>query len=503
MKVNVCSASLVKEKDLPAGQKLLRCSKCKEAFYVDRAHQLENWKYHRHSCVPIEKDDPRVRTPLSSARECLDIMHWCLEKPKERIKGRLFLWAFRCFKWFRQNRPHEMTPGTLQNEYFKLYYQKLANVDHKFDIIWAIPGFASYFMDDDLLLTEAVKELKSQGLPAPRPQVFLSESSIDPATKLDSSYIMDYFFCRFVLCWMAASMQDGASDKDEAGFLSIFSGKTALANTAVRQVMTLWKCRYTSACFSGPLRNLNISNEVFVRAYDAKVEAIRRGGPALIPGAKQNELVPGLTVPDLIEILHWEGRNFFALFPNEEMGQWMAWLVGVDGKDQENGRPWDLCPRDRLRLIALVKETDFPKIEGTVQVDETTGTGFDDIEDILLYLITGCYTTKTMLEMYEYSTSEESDSGQFRGAASQVKMNYDLFLDQIKPSVAREMKRMEDRLRRQGYEGAAFPDDLLNHITEYAFPDSIPGWASLKLRGQDGQPKSLDSLLEKLRATAT
>ena len=505
MKVNVCSASYAKEKDLPAGQKLLRCSKCKEAFYVDRAHQLENWKYHRHSCVPIEKDDPRVRKPLSSTRECLDIMHWCLEKPKERIKGRLFLWAFRCFKWFRQNRPHEMTPGTLRNELYKLHFQTLVQVDQNyghemFKVIFAIPGCASFFMDDELFLTQTVKELKAKGLPAPRPQVFLSESSIDPATKLDSSYEMDYLFCRFALCLMGASMNDGGSDKDGR---STFCGKTALASAAVRQTMTFWKCRYTSACFSGPARNLVFSGGVFPLAYMPKVEAMTRGDPVLIPGAKKNELVPGLTVPDLIEILHWEGRNFFAQYPTEQKGRLMSYLVEVEGNDQENGRPWDLCPRDRLRLITLVKETDLPKIDWTIEIDETTVLTFDDIEDVLLYLITGCYSTKTMLEMYEYCTSEERDSREFRAVASQVKMNYNLFLKQIKPTVADEMKQMEDRLHRQGYEGASFPDDLLNHVTEYAFPDSIQCWASFRLRGEDGQSVPLGSALEALQTKAT
>ena len=67
----VCSYSFIDEKQLPAGKKLLRCSRCHETFYVSREAQKLHWPYHKISCVKIEDDEPQVRQDFGGLQQAL------------------------------------------------------------------------------------------------------------------------------------------------------------------------------------------------------------------------------------------------------------------------------------------------------------------------------------------------------------------------------------------------------------------------------------------------
>jgi hypothetical protein len=467
-KMKICAYTFQRES---ATCKLFACSRCKETYYVSKEAQTSHWKEaHRFVCVSIANDDERVKNPLSSTQECLDVIYWCLEKPLERINGRLLLWAFRCLKWWRENRPNDfdiqrqLSPST--SFHFKLKAVQ-ENYGHKaFQRIWAIPGWLDFFMSDELLLSKKAKELKKNGIPPPKPQIFHEETgAINPKTKLDPSLILDGFFCKTVTSLFMITPQESVEGNKKA-----LAHNTALSSAVIRHSMKLWQCRYTSASFTGAGRNLIMTNGYFLASL-SKRELMKEGKTC--PFIKTNELVQGLTVMDLFEIMHWENGNFFTHFPYEHKVKFVMSLVEIDGPNQSSG-PWgSLRPEDRVRLLELINQIEFFKIEPGFAIfvvcDKGTEKGFSDIKFAMMYLAMGHQSTKTMLEMH--SAVAESDLG-CPFAASQVKTNYGILMRHTKPKVASSVSLMEGLLKRKGYEGASFPEDLLSHVTEYAFPDS-------------------------------
>jgi hypothetical protein len=504
----ICAATFVKEKDLPDGKKLFCCSRCKETHYASRGDQTAHWKFHKFTCVAIEKDDPRTRTTISSTKECFEIIHWCLDKPLERINGRLLLWAFRCLKWWCENRPNDFAGedgGALMLSLDAKFRQMLDRYGHRvFQIIFAIPGFVNFFLSDELFLTKAVKELKKKGLPAPKPQIWLpgNQFKVDPKTALDPSMVMDSIWCRIVVCFFTFSFRETfevtpESSDAASSFREIFclyrAQDTALAAAVIRHAMTLWHCRYTSACLSAAGRN-GILILFFGSAAATKFDAVKDKKP--IPKSwrmKPSELVPGLTVSDLIEILHWENGNFFNHIPDAHLWGFVSALIEVDGHNQDSG-PWKLIrPADRIRLIDMINEIDFPKNKNL-----RFPPGFDDIDDVFTYLLTENHSTKTLLEMH--ASVKHEDFG--RGAAGHVKMNYDTIMSETKPNVAWRLKIATECLRNNGYDGPSLPDELLIHITEYLLPERLNGWFSMKIRDSSGQLMNFQSAISQIQKAA-
>ena len=50
------------------GQKLKRCTRCKQAFYCSQACQKKGWRVHKRSCVPILQQDPKHVDKLVRAK---------------------------------------------------------------------------------------------------------------------------------------------------------------------------------------------------------------------------------------------------------------------------------------------------------------------------------------------------------------------------------------------------------------------------------------------------
>ena len=51
------------EADLPEGQKLMRCGKCKGAFYCSKGYQTGDWKTHKKGCKTLEQQKAEMTGP--------------------------------------------------------------------------------------------------------------------------------------------------------------------------------------------------------------------------------------------------------------------------------------------------------------------------------------------------------------------------------------------------------------------------------------------------------
>ena len=106
-KDKVCSWTFKHESELPAGQKLLRCSGCNETFYASRIAQRAHWPYHRMFCCHLADDEEQVHhafeDELAAGIKVERLMAEFHDAPRTRchrqiiqskkLKGRLLLHA--------------------------------------------------------------------------------------------------------------------------------------------------------------------------------------------------------------------------------------------------------------------------------------------------------------------------------------------------------------------------------------------------------------------------
>jgi hypothetical protein len=83
-----CNWTFVKESDLPDGQKLLGCSRCKGCWYRNRECQTKHWPYHKKSCRSLTEEQSRelldIEVPAdygetSSVELCVASIIACLD----------------------------------------------------------------------------------------------------------------------------------------------------------------------------------------------------------------------------------------------------------------------------------------------------------------------------------------------------------------------------------------------------------------------------------------
>ena len=216
----VCSKTFVKKKDLPAGQKLLRCSKCLETCYVDREAQVADWKNHKKTCCLLEDDEAIVRqgTGFASAQECAEMIKSLLFPPFEKIRGRMLLYAFQqllafansgcmlppgashspfleVFDWIGDSLTPEFRVATLSQIAFQSF--DLDCLSDMFEPgqgkkiaerILSIPGLVNFFLSENRFISPTMKQWKEQGIPPPPKEQFDMAGSLIPSSMHDSSY---------------------------------------------------------------------------------------------------------------------------------------------------------------------------------------------------------------------------------------------------------------------------------------------------------------------------
>ena len=339
-------------------------------------------------------------------------------------------------------------------------------------IIWSIPGWVDFFLSDELLLTKALKKLKSHGHPAPKPSVILDGETgrIDPATMLDPSCVMDAFYCQYIFKWFVIS----CFQMPDIFHVDSYN-KSALAAAVVRQVMTLWHDRYnTAACSSYSYRNKELLKMLLI-AYRSKHFGRKNSDWEPSPYTKPTELVPGMTVVNFFEILQWENSNFFSTIRYEDLQRMVAALVSFDGKNPHRG-PWSLTPEDRVRVLDLMHDCHFP--------ENTTGgvfthplnyqKTFPTLTGALLFLASGHCRTKTLLDMCK--AVESDDLGLPRGKRD-LDFTYMYMMKKVHETVVAFLDEMEYYMHKMGHDYYSFPEDLLRDVMEYALPVEVNEWA--------------------------
>ena len=416
-----CSATFVNEKDLPQGQKLLCCSRCREAFYVSREAQLEHWRRaHKFSCCSIENDSSLEEVEeivTSQGRRgdpvlaLLNEIGTILENPKQLVKGRKLLYLIQQLKNILLLQPpilddikrHQLHWGAYIRRFSSMLIQFLDPVDVK--ILWAIPSFTNYFLNaDDVVLTDALKELKDQGLPPPAP--LQSEQVL---IKYDDKYVTPGVYGALVHHIL------------KTGFWIVRNKLVdpILEAATIRAVMQLWSSPYVNVGF---LRQGSYCvSEAEAQSLDVIPMAMRSVTnmtawmcchPRLL-NENCAEVVPGMTAKAMLRTLLKDYALFQTFVDMEEDNlcarDFLEEVVLVRDLQalRECRAGWkQLTIDDRLDLLDTSHDDDCCSIDFTSPKGENYNS-----KECIIRLITGAGDPGTLLQMYSrvHTTSSRAD----------------------------------------------------------------------------------------------
>ena len=332
-KNRVCNYYYVRDSGLPGDKHLLRCSNCKDCFYSSKEAQKLHWKLaHKHVCKKDYEDvnaqHPLVQSQLKDPLSCMGLLGTAYygglgislltERPRTMLHCVQALHKFPADDRMYMEKTTEQGKALFEN-ILKPLHNMCSSPEHAPDLdrLWAIPGFANYFLSDEVLLSQAMRDAKARGDEAPPSEQFggdidiskkgfecsnmilhssqgylLNKSKLDPSVQLNAAY------CDFVKkLYFSSALTPGGDGKGNMELK-----KTPLARAVVEQCMRLWLCPYTRASvpsldseFEYQRHSIGRS-ELFCYLFKLAYEdtSMKR---------KDDELVPGMTPKQLLRVL--------------------------------------------------------------------------------------------------------------------------------------------------------------------------------------------------------
>jgi hypothetical protein len=457
-KDKVCNWTFVKESDLPKGEKLLGCARCRECWYKDRESQTKHWPYHKKSCRSLaEEPIDAIHRKINSIEDCVQTIVAGLNRIEQLnvYGGRPLLHAFRELQRLlieegdmQNNREQEIvTP--IHRSYANCVRRK--GREALFDI-WAIPGWASFFLSEDVMLSPEMKRRKDLGIPAiqqPLEEIIPENSS--------SSGVCVRFFTFIYGLTMFETKEDGEE----------ILHSDHLAAATVRSFNRAWASEYVR-------ESLPTDDDTVVANFIAPF-----GKPLysnlLRKHCRPDELIPGLTAKQLLTILIKDDRLLHSLEKNDR-SRFLGDIYAFGAYFEDNKHlPWShLTAKDRIELLDMSHDWDAPKKKCLLRTAEF----FTNIRTCVLHMITGCQT-KTLLEMHNLcqTMSPTPDPR----TVQMIKKIRNAMLMQYLPKVAIYSEMIEPKARAKGTDHA-FPDVLNPLIAEFSFGRKYI-WASNKRKG--------------------
>ena len=454
-----CAYTFKSEEELPEGQKLLACGRCRDIHYLDEESQQRHWPVHRLVCRrPTEEADELRELEESSIEDCL-VMFAKLVNDPDLITGRAFLRCFqRILDYLKTTRPRTDTESkNLRDNIGRYCLAPLLRLsDFKedcqpvLDRIWAIPGLANYFLSEDILLSPVMQRLKEVGKPPPpKPQFdggdVLPNPRYPPAFQLPLPYtslIMVFFqiSCMFTQDYTARN--------------------TKIAEAVCKRSMDSWMCQY--ARISVPTPSLLHKEDKDLEALGCRTRYLTD----LVIGFKNQrirsgvvnskEIVPGMTLKQLIQVLMEDELYLFA-FPTSTLP---ALLFLYARTDMFAHKAFSAI--ERLDLLDYYYEhwncparmAEFP-----AEYDAFPLKNKLDLWTCFNLMITG-FSTKTLLEMYDIAT-DPANHGRFGSITIPfLRIKREFLLLQVLPQVTSFWNHPTEQM----------PEDVALLIANYFMP---------------------------------
>ena len=487
----ICAHSYVNEKDLPEGQKLLTCGRCRETCYISKEAQIEHWRSsHRYVCCEIQKDDIRVRDGLGydNSMYCIDEIHSQLANRVQDVKkGRSLLYAFQQLMAFASN-PKE------NNKFWKGHTARTGNsfedaMKELFDCIlpsrgestpcqkvarlWAIPNFTNFFLAEDIFLSSTMKQWKIEGIPAPRKK---DVCSICTSLSLNS-YQQHPSLTALLFRLHSRSALDFGEARSGQGGLLLQMRATKFGMAIERLNLESWRCPYSRASIcvempeqSGLISRSNVFWGMFMGMYrDFVVCEGENGRPSFEGevfsdrrGKRENEIMSGLTVKQLYRVMLDDEDYIVTSNPR-------TFIVSLDCLDdasrtaKKGEGPWDFFTSDdRLELLDMSFEK--TSLNQTGRWNETQVALLDQWRLSVLGLasesVFGVYDTMVSQARQVCANASEYIRMRREELLMKPRLKVQEYLNSIEPQYLTQQSRNQEV-------ALPFPDELIDHIGCY------------------------------------
>ena len=504
-KNRVCAFSYKHEKDLPDGQKLLTCARCRETCYIDRESQLEHWPIHKHSCCKAEheKFDPRQVQEMS-LEGLVSTVKFLLAAP-DLIKGRFLLCIFKeILDRIIYNHDISLQEAHLfhtLNESFAEVFSvppigengeegETSGLPNKtLHRIWAIPGFASFFLSDDIFLSKPMREAKREGLLPPPPQKYI-DGVLDPATKYDPELQVSPVYWTVVARFFVYSscFLELAPDEERA---FIVHQPTRLSVAIKSRFLRSWACRYA---------------RVSIPSIDFAEDSNHDEGMQLLPRStflsmflphpgyfldqtspvkkymKAGELYPGLTLKEMLMTLMDDETYFHTIGDGRDATIFVTHLV--DFVQRAPLEIQNVSTRERIELLerwlGWWQTADYRNIMSIpthVIFSHLDGPKLPMPVDQAMFLLCSSFSTKAFLDVYQelYDPKSPSDmvarsSALARLVGSKYKCLVQEEYEKVGLMVDVLTSAYRERMRTLGEMEYPFPNELNFLIAEFALP---------------------------------
>jgi hypothetical protein len=489
----VCLVTFVNEKDLPKGQKLKTCSKCKEACYISREAQLDHWPTHKLVCCAIENDSPIIKRGIPNLKACVTLLggFFCGHFPLRVGESRLLTHALQQLKrWYEDEDPdivftaHEEMLQDIAR-YIFLELDKVAQ-DFNMDAValwWAVPGFANYMLSDEIMLSRLMKERKDKGedvltkAESEDKDIFAISTGSDilKAAKKHPGMFLPLSFCAIV--------NQIHSTTAAVSVMKERSGDLPLQRAIIRRVMRNWNCPYWRASYV-PLpvstrgegfwtvRNEFILN--MLRASQVNTSFYKRS-------LEDGEVVPGLTMKQLFTVIVNDYSFLSSLDTPKSSLSVFEYFMNIFGEELERNEDGtramaSVSAEDRLDLLEIFFKR-WGKLAPLLGPQNP-----ESFASLFKYLALGGNRSNVLLRLHDkMKTRQESTS---EGVKELLEANYSTIVQEVTPQVMAFVDIFEGRYQRKmrilKEEPQPFPEDLIKLISEYALPSEVVLEANLE-----------------------
>ena len=489
-KDKVCAYSFIKEKDLPAGQKLFACGRCMEVWYVDRESQKKDWvETHKYVCCSIEKDDPRVRNGFNDITQCFAALeevqlNWLVHKAFP--KGRLFFHALKeighyCIE-MKSNQKSQDKNAEFESLHFLLgnfrknfsLLGREESYERFYKLLWSVPGFASHFLSDDIYLSPCLKKMKEDGLPPPdgfeiglellkdqTKMLFVNVSDEERRIALDSEYSLTIAHIH------AMSLGSRCLSEDRA-----------LDAALMRTVFSFWKCPYARQSFL-PDAQCELNDSIFTRL--SLVWTFLLGSDAFTWTSKyqkwlrNDEFLPGLTFKEILSTIMQDKCFFLVQRQMIDTLRERLWEC-VDQLENSHALRKHLSVEDRWDLFETWSTWKVPPIQ---QMPIPFNGRLVDLGTLYGTIFLPPFSDETfkLYDVAKSSICEEDPSPQKQKLVSIVERRRAAALQSSKPLAALYAKTMQEMYSEcavpSGTDGISLPEDAEVLIAEFAADEVI------------------------------
>jgi hypothetical protein len=463
-----CAYTFKCEADLPNGQKLLTCERCKETNYISTEAQTSHWNAaHRFVCKRIHEElDDLDAVKDAPIEKCFEDIDYLVKHPED-IKGRLLLRLLqRVLDYLLHFKPRFYDDKEILADNIGNFI--LGPLNHKFsrdespdaqnrfiELMWAIPGFTNFFLSEDIMLSPIMKRLKEQGKPPPpKPQIV--DGAIVPGTGYHPAFQLPTPYTNFIMHFYQFS---AVYVKIEGNDLSESKARqTQLSGAICRQSMKLWMCEYARASITTPsfesnqpelwscrTRYLTDIVKCFVQK-ESPEESYLYGDP--------DEFLPGMKFKDLIQVMM---EDDLFLFGNPQSR--IQYHLCQHSKNEKI-----LSPLERLELLDKLYDWNPP--------DELFPNMYIQTEEYAVSIKDGFYliilgrSTANLLKMYDIVIHPEN-LGRFKPeVVKRVRERRAYLLESVLPTVRTCCSASYQKSSKP------IPEDVLFLIADFLMPEN-------------------------------